>query len=379
MINTEGLQSQTIRWLRFPLAVAVVFTHNISNTEVNAYISQIDWLNLSGMDVYNSIQYLVSCLIARCARPCFFIFSGFLFFQKINEWNKQVYFEKIKRRVKTLIIPYLLWNIIPLVIMFFFRFIRSDGSLTMWFDQLNEKGILKVFWNYHSSSGINILGNPVTWYYPYNWTLWFVRDLIVLSFLSPLIYYFLKNTKLVGIVILGICFCTQVWIFIPGFIIDSVFFFSFGAFFSIHGKMFDTELSKGKIIWLLLAMTTMILTIYYHATNMTVILVNLFIIAGSITTINFGTWLMERGWINGNSASVRFLAKTSFFIFVMHTVFLLQWSNRIVNLIIISDSAFFLILKYLTAPFLCVCICVGLYYLADKIAPKLLKVLTGNR
>jgi hypothetical protein len=77
MINKEGLQSQTIRLLRLPLAVAVVFTHNIFKPEeVYTSISQIDWLNISGMDVYNSIRYLVSHLIARCARPCFYIFSA---------------------------------------------------------------------------------------------------------------------------------------------------------------------------------------------------------------------------------------------------------------------------------------------------------------
>jgi len=375
-MTNEEIQSKTIRLLRFPLAVAVVFTHAVSGHEVNAHMSQVDWQNLTGMDIYNIIRYTVSLLIARGARPCFYIFSGFLFFHKMIEWNRPLYFEKIKRRIKTLVIPYLLWNIIPIVITAVLLFRHMDGSLAKWMNELWAGGILKIFWNYYEyGAGNNIFGYPIPSYFPYNDPLWFVRDLIMMSFLSPLIYYYVKYTKIVGIVVLGICYYTQVWIYIPCFKIDAFFFYSLGAFFSIQGKNLIVELRKGMAFWLIVAVITMLIKMYDTESR----IVFLFIIALTVTIINIASWLLEHGRINADHAFVSFLSRTSFFVFAVHTVFLLGWSQRFVNFIITSDSVFYLIIKYFSETIVCVVVCVGLYYLTHKIAPKLLNVLTGSR
>lgn len=381
-MNSEELQSQTIRWLRFPLAVAVVFTHTVSHEGLEVYMSQVDYLNLSGTDVFNIIRTLISTVIARCARPCFFIFSGFLFFYKMNDWNWQVYFEKLKRRIKTLMVPYILWNLIPVVIMAFLLFRHFDGSLMIWMHDLWENGILKVFWNYHFDSLNNILGHTYHFYYPYNNPLWFIRDLIILVFLSPVIYYFLKKTKLFGVIILGICYYTQLWVYTPGFSINAFFFFSLGAFFSIHGKNMILELRKGWWAWLFVAIISMILAVYSKGSNTQMYYlypVDIFIIAGSITTINTISWLLERDCFTATGIFVPFLSKASFFIFAAHAVFLLKWSKQLVEYIIKPDSVFFLTIKYFMAPAVCVSVCVCVYYIASKISPRLLKILTGSR
>ena len=373
-MTTEELQSQTIRWLRFPLAVAVVYTHAILPEELQIDLWQTNYKALSGWDVINIIRVFFTEVFVRVARPCFFMISGFLFYSKIEKWGKQVYIDKIKRRIKTLLIPYLLWNLIAVIIAAFFLFIRNDSSLVTFWNDLWNNGILKVFWNYRSNSyGVTQFGFHLQFYYPYNAPLWFIRDLIMMVFLSPAIYYFLKYTKIIGIIILGIFFSTEIWIYTPGFSINAFFFFGLGAYFSIHGKNMIIELRKRTILWLLLATVSLILSIYNQS-----VFFQLYIIFGSITIINIASYVLECGRLSTVNKYILSLSKTSFFIFATHIIFL-YYSSKLINIIIRSDSVFFLMVKYLTAPIFYVGICVGLYYVVNKIAPKVLKVLTGSR
>ena len=359
-MEKEELQSKTITWLRFPLAVVIVFIHNIDTSGIRETVSQIDYSHLSGIDIYNLMCFLLKDIVDIVV-PLFFIFSGFLFFYKTKVWGLNIYFDKIKSKARTLALPYVLWNIIPIVLMAFFLFLKFDGSLSIYINQLMENGLLKIFWNYHDGR------------FPYNIPLWFLRDLIIVALLSPLVYYFVKYTKLYCIPILGIFYFT-VSFPIP-VDIRAIFFFTLGAYFSIHGKNMIVELRKGWLFWLISAIITLILSVYYGETN-SFHYINFFhIIFGLITTINVASWLLERGRVSVNY----FLSKANFFIFVAHNVYLLGRSRELVNFIFKSDSAFFLTIKFFLAPVICIFLCLGLYYVASKTVPKLLGILTGSR
>ena len=377
----NDLPSKTIRLLRFPLAVAVVFAHEISRRETGGQILQIDWLNFSGMELYNCIRILISNVIVLGARPCFFIISGFLFFKNITIWKNRFYIDKIKRRFTTLIIPYLLWILIPVTLKAIYFFFLFDGSFELFKSELLENGILKIFWDYHDfgTSCNNIFGTPVYSYFPYNPPLWFLRDLIMLTFLAPLVYFFIKYSKIAGIIVLGICYYTQVWIYISGFSIDAFFFFSLGAYFSINNKNMMLELQKSKLLWLFIAIITMFLSLYFAGSNNYDFFRRIYIIAGSITAINIATVIVKRDNKIWDTPLITFLSKTSFFIFAAHTVGLMRLSNHITNIILKWDNLFFLIIRYFTAPLICVSLCIALYYIASKTFPKLLKILTGSR
>jgi len=78
-------------------------------------------------------------------------------------------------------------------------------------------------------------------YGPFVLPLWFLRDLIVMAFISPIIYYLAKYAKIWGLVVLFLFYYTNIWIEIPGystrFFLTAFFFFSIGAFFSIDKKI----------------------------------------------------------------------------------------------------------------------------------------------
>ena len=90
--------------LRFPLAILVVFVHSFG---ADNDIVQLHACGLTGAAVYDYVRLFCSVVIARSAVPIFFIISGYLFFLKVEEYGKQVYANKLKKRWYSLVIPYL--------------------------------------------------------------------------------------------------------------------------------------------------------------------------------------------------------------------------------------------------------------------------------
>ena len=106
--DASDLQSAVIDWLRLPLAVAVVFIHSFGSP------AMVDMTRLhedpgSWQSVYDFVRIAGSNVVTHCAVPAFFLFSGFLFFYKVSRWDLSVYRQKLRRRVRTLFLPYLLW------------------------------------------------------------------------------------------------------------------------------------------------------------------------------------------------------------------------------------------------------------------------------
>lgn len=82
--------------LNFYLAVMVVMLHC-------AY-KDFDYSNHKFLEICTN----AICIIAAMAVPSFFFLSGFLFYKSVNKISDTIV--KIRKRIKTLIIPYVLWN-----------------------------------------------------------------------------------------------------------------------------------------------------------------------------------------------------------------------------------------------------------------------------
>ena len=253
----EKLQSSVIDWLRFPLAVAVVFIHSFGiPSEVD--VSLIDWDNLSSMDFYNLVRICFSHVLTHIAVPTFFLVSGFLFFYKLKEFNWTIYVQKMKKRFHSLFVPYVLWNLASIMVTIGLKvgayFIKGK-PLSNIIIYIEEKGWWKMFWdcNVWAEDRLNWLGYNCPMSGPINLPLWFLRDLIVVTILTPLVYWFVKSFRIYGVLLLGLFYVSGVWFPISGFTVTTVFFFSLGAYFSIFGKNVVEELKRFKIVAYLLA------------------------------------------------------------------------------------------------------------------------------
>ena len=119
----SSLTSSTISALRFPLTVGVVFIHfnvlsdNLAVRGTGNAEHFPTWL----VCMFN----LFSEVLPRIAVPLFFIISGYLFFR--SGFMIRTYTDKLRRRVRTLLVPYILWNLLYLI-----RTAFSGHSRILW-------------------------------------------------------------------------------------------------------------------------------------------------------------------------------------------------------------------------------------------------------
>ena len=225
--DKSKLQSLTIDFLRFPLIMMVVFIH-MSPKTTNLIDAKYDLL--SGLGIYNIVKILFSHIIPSIAVPTFFLISGLLFFSNFQEWSWDGYKKKIKSRMKTLLIPYILWNLIPFLLIVGKCFICdiSNGNPTTDTQAFFTNNIWRTFYNFHEweSSNTDWFGNHLSSTAPLNIPLWFIRNLFVISLLTPIIYIAVKRLKTWLITVLFLAYISKIWTHIPCLDIESVFFFT---------------------------------------------------------------------------------------------------------------------------------------------------------
>jgi surface polysaccharide O-acyltransferase-like enzyme len=98
--------SNKIKVLSFFLILMVLYIHAGFN---NSEIGKFSYLNF--------VQELISNKIFRLAVPLFFMLSGYLFFVNIIGNHKLKILNKLKSRIKTLFIPYII-GYLPLKMFF---------------------------------------------------------------------------------------------------------------------------------------------------------------------------------------------------------------------------------------------------------------------
>lgn len=115
------LTSQSIEWLRFICAALIVLFHCFERVGVETTCSYHN-------GTYDITRLMFSRGICEIAVPVFFLISGYLFFRGMENWNTSVWVNKIKRRIKTLLVPYILWNIISVMFFVAYGLISSCGG-----------------------------------------------------------------------------------------------------------------------------------------------------------------------------------------------------------------------------------------------------------
>jgi fucose 4-O-acetylase-like acetyltransferase len=103
-ITSRNLGTLAFDQLRFPLTVLVVCEHLFHPMRLRDTVYDADnYFTVSLFEMIKEIFFIHANV------PVFFFISGFLFFYSVD-FNTDVYKRKIKSRVKTLLIPYIIWN-----------------------------------------------------------------------------------------------------------------------------------------------------------------------------------------------------------------------------------------------------------------------------
>ena len=201
---------------------------------------------------------------------------------------------------------------------------------------------------------------------------WFIRDLIVMVTLSPLIWFLMKKAWIIVLPILALAFVSNIWPSVPGMSINAVFFFSLGGWFSINGRDMVNNMVKMKIIGPLLCLIFLMTII--AVPDIKNIVLPWFILAGIISA--FG---LADSFVNQNHTVKPLLVRSTFFIFAFH-VFVLHSINIVLQLfdIVLPQSILSLNIQYVVNTVMAVCLSVVVYAFIEKRMPRVKIILTGK-
>ena len=380
-MDSQKLLSKTIDWLRFPLIVMVVFIHNPGIGDIPKSISLITDEGLSTSDFLNLTRMAFTKVIPTIAVPSFFLISGYLFFKQKEILNMHAYKEKITKRFHTLLIPYILWNIIYLLMPFLIHYglgWHNPIHYTQLEEYISSVDWLRWIWDFSFINKYDVenwAGIIRDFTYPINFPLWYVRDLMVICLLTPVIYWTLKKLGIGAIITLSILYILGIWPNIHGLNISGLFFFCSGAFFAINGIDMISVFRKIEIP----CYCASLLLLCFLIPNCNVYkvgVINLstfYIIAGVVSIFNLVSRLLESGKIGVN----KWLTSSVFFIFAFHANPLVKQIDYII--FPYKEGKTLSLFEYLITPFINIVICLIAYYLIKKWFPTILKVLMGYR
>ncbi len=342
--------------LRFPLACFVVLIH--------AYNSC--WRDL-GSDFIDGLGSFLSLTLPQFAVPLFFVISGYLFFFSTQEhgFTAHTYFTKIKHRLRTLLVPYLAWNILAIALYAAQAFASGQS--------LQQPLSANLLWGCRTT-GVgftNWLGMTVApGTAPVHEVLWFVRDLIVVTLLSPLFYAMLKRGGLWTLLALAVVYYAKLWPNPLGLTFNAVWWFAVGAFFAIRGlsmPQLAMRLATPAAIIVIPAAATATL---YPGTLATATR-HIYVLCAIISAISIATWFAKR------HSTSQILAKSSFFVYAAHTIFLLPLTKLFASLSATTHSCALEACCFITPPILATIISVPMFYLLQKFIPHLSSPLTA--
>ena len=317
------------------------------------------WIHAYNIEVYNSpnrvlywVQEVISQGVARGAVPFFLMSSAFFLYSK----DKKVA-DVYRSRTKSLVVPYLLWNLVYMVAFAVLRHLSlvSAGMETVTIGNVAQGLFL----------------------YKYNYSYWFMRDLILLTALYPLLRWVIRRSKMValvgGIVLLAAIFWSAPRMYDLFCFLKSAFFYYFGAFIGYH---YEEQAEKAvtlpsKKLWIAVAVLLIISGILFCAWYVYWTAILALFRDFSTALLLFFFVAVCRIRIGGVFAGL------SFMIYSIHPL-LLEIIEKGFYLLFPHNDLWMMV-DYVLAPVLCLVVIIGICWAWKKLLPGVYKVFNGGR
>jgi hypothetical protein len=196
---------------------------------------------------------------------------------------------------------------------------------------------------------------------PANMPLWFLRDLMIVSLLTPIIYIGVRKLGYWLFVLLLPIYLTGIWAIQPGLNPYAICFFTLGAFLSIREmNLIDTCLKLEKSAYTLTIVLALVMILSYPFAY------SLLLLCFRVVSVMAAFCLAYRIFSRTDKRIPKTVCDASYFIFLAHYVFFFS----------LIDDTFFslfgmsmpsLCIHYLLCPLLKVAIFIATYYLYRKV------------
>lgn len=289
----------------------------------------------------------------------------------------KLYTSKLKKRVRSLLVPYILWNILFVFAYFFIiKFqlvpIHTDGK-TVYDYSLTD--FLWSLYNTKISAGVEtpfcgiLYGNGC----PMAYHMWFVRDLMVASILSPIIYFLVRNraTRFIYLPIIIIVWACKIpFLGDVGYYLSSVTFFSLGAWVSVN-KINIEKIESWNRIPIAYVLAVGIELYLYNTKSLPSLYHNVTILLGLLAFVVVLLRLSEKVSVP------KILSDSTFFIYGAHLMFILLVVKLLQRYVPYNEGC--LIIAYLCTPFIVYTFLVGCWAVFKSLFPQLAEWLNGCR
>lgn len=322
-----------VNWISLICAVLVVFLHSYAFKESDS----------RNFAYYT--EFFISRNIAQSSVPVFFALSAFLFYRNFD-YSKLI--SKYQSRFFSLVIPYLLWNIIS---MFAFYFLSKLPFINTPAFELNAETLISSIF-----------------FYQYNLVFWFVYQLILLTYCFPLIYPVLKH-RILSVVLFVLMLVAynaeifRVWVFE----LKAVIFYFFGAYFAVQHQTQVVNHNKPTLAGFAALILSQILIFspysdepFVYLIVRLLMIVAVFDLTGFLREIKLPSILM-----------------CSFPIYALHNL-ILEFFNKIFSFFLSADSNLILI-DYFGSTFATIVIIMGINWFLQKKMPRIHGILFGGR
>lgn len=221
--------SQKLKAVSFLCAMLVVAIHC-------PLLNKREWISTpeyrASIPAICSALHMVIDVFTRGAVPLFFAISGFLLAVKFHS-DCSWYLGMLKKRVISLFVPFVLWNIIYLLVNV------VVGRTQLCFDGAGivEASRLILGWDFNSGVAC--------------FQLWFVRNLLVLIVMSPLLVLPLRKPVIGLSVLIVLAFLAAFNVWSPLIPYASVLYFSIGLFCGINHNAWEVWLRRHcRTMWI---------------------------------------------------------------------------------------------------------------------------------
>ncbi len=308
----DTIESKLIQFSRFPLACLVVLIHTNIDIDGWQYCAQM-WAHPTWADIFRIVNLAMTKIIPAFVVPMFFAFSGYLFFKNLEVWDTACWLQKIKRRIKTLVIPYFVW-VSFYVVVTILQLYLNNGSISQWYEI--HGGLLNLYWS-------DVLLVPM----------WYVRDLIIVTICTPILFFLLKHrensNKYISCIPLLVFFLfTEMSYY--GYSIyksETFLYFSLGAWLSINRIDFIKKCKKLVVPAFVFFIVLFALEIIYGGTTTLTgkMITPLYVLSSFVVFVVFSAKVIEseKEIICGIVVQFGKLAGHSFFLYAFH-VFILK-------------------------------------------------------
>ena len=319
--KSDTMQYEVMKRVRLPLIILVTYAHSYGAIREGYSLLASAW------DAYEILKILVSQTLVKVAVPAFFVMSGYLFFANVEKFTKEVYWQKLRRRIKTLLIPYIIWNLLMVAKL---RDISLDTFLT-----------------------------------PANMPLWFLRDLMIVSLATPIIYIGVRKLGWWIVAILMPIYVTGIWAIQPDVNPYGVCFFTFGAVLSIKKRDLMETCGIFVIPACVLSVVLMIAMIVSYGSEVYMGLMLMFRLTSVVAL--FGLAGIAHC---GQSPMCDFGADASYFVYLAHYVLFFGFIDS-AFIIFFGNSTVSLCTHYLICPLIKAMILIAIYWLYCFIRSKI--------